>query len=286
MFKNKIGPFTRYLNQPNDIKYGAIYTLNVSLPIPYYPKRTVRVFLPENYDERKRYPVIYMSDGQNIVDKYTSAYGAWDIDVNQHQTIKEGYSSYIVVGIDCPKGVMERVYEYSFPHLDVLSIHKKPYMKKRKVEFYSHLYFEYIVKTLKPMVDKYFKTSQKREDTACAGSSMGGVFALALLSSYPDIFGAAFCFSPAFFLYQKKSLRAYLDDRLKDISKDTKLYFYSGNEEYEHRFINGTINMHHYFLTKGFDKDNLYLSLDVHGLHNEYTWFMHFNEAIRFWNKK
>ena len=286
MFENKIGPFVRYLKEPNDIKFGAIYTLNVRLPIPYFPKRTVRVFLPENYDERKRYPVIYMSDGQNIVDKYTSAYGAWDIDVNQHKTIKEGYPSYIVVGIDCPKGVAERVYEYSFPHMEIMSTYQNRYAKEHDIECFSHLYFEYIAKTLKPLIDKHFKTSLKREETACAGSSMGGVYALSLLTSYPDIFGAAFCFSPGFFLYPKKEMKAYLDECLPRIDKNTKLYFYSGNEEFEHQFIFDTIKMHHYFLMNGFDNDHLYLSLDVHGFHNEKTWYNHFNEAIRFWLKK
>ena len=287
MFKKQIGPFIRYTQEPNDIKYGAIYTLNVRLPIPYFSRRTVRVFLPENYDERKRYPVIYMSDGQNIVDKYTSAYGAWDIDKNQHKTIKEGYPSYIVVGIDCPKGVAERVYEYSFPFIPILNQYQSQFAKQHNLKFFSHLYFEYIAKKLKPIIDKYFKTSQKREETACAGSSMGGVYALSLLTSYPDIFGAAFCFSPGFFLYPKKAMKEYLDESLTRLDKNTKLYFYSGNEEYEHQFIIETINMHQYFLNNGFAKENLLLSLDVNANHNEKAWSTHFNEAIRFWlNKK
>ena len=90
----KIGPFKLYEKQPNDIKFGKIYFIEVKLPLPYSPKRIVRVYLPEDYDEKKKYPIIFMSDGQNIVDKYTSAYGAWDIDIHQHNLIKKGYPSF------------------------------------------------------------------------------------------------------------------------------------------------------------------------------------------------
>ena len=98
-----IGPFKLYNKKPNDIKYGHIYTLQVKLPVPFEKERTVRIYLPEGYNSNRKYPVMFMTDGQNIVDKYTSAYGAWDIDVRQHELIKEGFTPFIVVGIDCPK---------------------------------------------------------------------------------------------------------------------------------------------------------------------------------------
>lgn len=287
--RNKVGPFTLYTKKPCDIQYGCLYYMETKLPVPFYARRTVRVYLPENYDTKKKYPVIYMSDGQNIVDKYTSAYGAWDIDVEQHKLCQEGYPQYIVVGIDCPYGPIERSVEYSFPFaiLRYQGLEKRVKRdEKGNLVYTSHLLFKYIVEVLKPLVDKYFATSPKFEDTACAGSSMGGVFALSLLTSYPKVFGAAFCFSPAYFLYRSSFVDSYMNRVFDSIKDNHKFYFYCGGIGYEHRFIKDTVRMYNYLKDKGIDEKRLALSLDENGEHNEPTWNRHFNEAIRFWFDK
>ena len=53
----------------------------------------IRVWLPEDYEfdnPNKRYPVIYFSDGQNLVDRYLSAFGEWELDKTVHKLMKEG----------------------------------------------------------------------------------------------------------------------------------------------------------------------------------------------------
>ena len=104
----KIGPFELYTKTPNDIHYGCLYTMEVELPILYSKKRIIRVYLPENYDKNCKFPILFMADGQNIVDKFTAAFGAWSIDVHEHNLIKKGYPSFIVVGIDCPQNPVYR----------------------------------------------------------------------------------------------------------------------------------------------------------------------------------
>ena len=278
----KIGPFKLYEKTPNDICYGSIYTLNVTLPLPYYKKRTVRVYLPEDFSFEKEYPLLVMSDGQNIVDKYTSAYGAWEIDKRQHELIEEGYPSFIVVGIDCPVGPIERAYEYSFPHLQIIDWESGTYELKKKREAYSHLFYEYIAKELLPLIKKHFPISKNRKDIACGGSSMGGVYALSLLTSYPEDFGVALCFSPGYFLYDKKEVKDYMDKVIPTIDLEHKLYFYTGTVGFENRFVEDTLRMYQYFVDHGFNK-NVGLLIDEEAEHNEYCWSMHFNEAIRFW---
>ena len=277
----KIGPFTLYTKKPNDINFGHIYTMEVKLPLPHYSKRTVRVFLPEDFDESKKYPLLVMSDGQNIVDKYTSAYGAWEIDKRQHEHLQEGYKSFIVVGIDCPKGVIERAYEYSFPHMHVQDWEEGRYTEADKLEPYSHLLYEYIAMQLVPIIRKYFPISDKREDIACGGSSMGGVYALSLITSYPEVFGTALCFSPGFFLYNHDEMYSYLKDRLSVLDKDHRLFFYSGNVGFENRFLEDTKGVYEFYKAHGYKKIDLVIDLEAE--HNEYCWSMHFPEAIRFW---
>ena len=280
--KEKIGPFKLYKKVPNDICYGHIYTMNVTLPVPYYSKRTIRVFLPEDFDENKKYPLLIMSDGQNIVDKYTSAYGAWEIDKREHELLLEGYKSFIVVGIDCPKGPIERAYEYSFPFIGINNWESGNYNKDFSLPCYSHLLYEYIAKQLLPLIRQYFPISNNRKDIACGGSSMGGVFALSLICSYPNEFGAAFCFSPGFFLYDQEKVDDFLEKTMPNFDKNHKLFFYSGNIGFEHQFLKDTKGMYEYFLAKGFNK-NVDLLIDLKAEHNEYCWSLHFNEAIKFW---
>ena len=282
----KIGPFVKYEQEPNDICYGSIYTLEMDLHIPYESQRTVRVYLPENYDKKKEYPVIYMSDGQNIVDKYTSAYGAWEIDKRQHELCEEGYPEYIVVGIDCPKNPVVRMLEYSFPGVELKPPKRPWFRRKKKFDIFSEQYFSFIVNELIPLVDKYFATSKKRELTATCGSSMGGVFALALFMSYPEVFGTALCFSPAYFMYKEENVDNFMNENMDRVPQDSKFYFYSGNVDFEHLFKEPAIKMHQYLLANGINHKNLYLSIDESGSHCEACWSKHFNEAIRFWFEK
>ena len=282
---SNIGPFKLYNNKPSDICYGSIYTLEVNIPLLYYPKRTVRVFLPEDFDFNQKYPVLFMSDGQNIVDKYTSAFGAWEIDKRQHELLAEGYKSFIVVGIDCPVGPLERAMEYSFPFIKMNNVEEGRYLKDKNLEFESHLLFQWIARELLPLIRKYFPISDDRKNVAAGGSSMGGVFALSLVTYYPELFGFALSFSPGIFLYNKKDVKNYLDKAMENFDKNHKIYLYSGNVGFESKFLERTKDMFEYFSSKGFDEKHLKLCVDLKAEHCERCWSEHFNNAIKFWQE-
>lgn len=192
-----IGPFKRYKNKKTTMKYGYYYSFNVTLPFSKENIRTVRVWLPSNYDfndKNKRFPVIYMSDGQNLVDRYLSAYGDWALDKTVERIIKEGHKGLIAVGIDCPKDPLERTKELCPPYEPTKKIFKNEggYFKP-----YADKYIDYIVNELKPLIDKLFFT--EKDNTAIGGSSMGGIMAFYAYIYKPDIFKFSLSFSPAFF---------------------------------------------------------------------------------------
>ena len=276
-----IGPFKLYTKKPNDINYGQIYTMEVELPILYSQKRIVRVYLPENFDSKKKYPVLIMSDGQNIVDKYTSAFGAWDIDVHEHNLINESHRSFIVVGIDCPNDPSHRALEYSFPFIKMDDKEEGSELNKLNLEFESHYLFKYIATELLPLIKNHFPISNRREDVGVGGSSMGGVFSFSLLASYPEIFGFALIFSPGFFLYAQSEVKKYLDSCALKL-RNHKMYFYSGNVGFESKFLKRTIETFEYFKSCGFNENEIYLDVDLEGEHNEATWSKHFEHAIMF----
>ena len=279
----RIGPFVQYSKRPNDITCGKLFTMEVYLPVPHQKKRTIRVYLPEGYDKNKRYPVIYMTDGQNIVDKYTTAFGAWDIDVRQAELIKEGYSPFIVVGIDCPKrGHLDRVREYTLQDVMISQQYMRPNVNPNPC---SDILMDYIVNHVKPLIDKYFSTRPERKYTAFGGSSMGGLAAFNYGTKRKDIFGFALCFSPAFHLFEEDELYHYVDSLNINPKDYGKFFFYTGAVEFESLFLEPTKKMYQYFVNRGFDKNQVGLCVDLKQKHCEAAWSKHFAEAMRFWLK-
>ncbi|HPS18823.1 MAG TPA: alpha/beta hydrolase-fold protein, partial [Bacilli bacterium] len=265
------------------VRFGKVFTAQVKLDVPFEKKRTVRVYLPENYEPSNSYPVMYMSDGQNLFDKYTSAFGDWKIDLRMHELIKQGYPSFIVVGIDCPKNPHYRILEYSFPKIDFLSIAYKSIPKSLGSSAYGDQFLACLIKKVKPMVEKNFSTSGI---SAIGGSSMGGVFALNGYISYPDIFSFCLSFSPAYHLFNRQQLYALIDRCAPNLPQEGKIFLYTGAMGYERQFFNPTISMFRFFNKLGYKQDRIALITDSRMAHHEDAWSHYFNPAMQFWLKK
>ena len=142
--------------------------------------RTLRIYLPPGYQENaaKRYPVLYMHDGQNLFDAKTAAYGVeWGIDETVNRLIATGaMDEVIVVGID---NTPERIAEYT-PCCD-------PKYGGGKLDGYQ----AFVVDTVKPYVDKTYRTLAGKEHTAVMGSSLGGIASVAMAQRRPDVFSKA-----------------------------------------------------------------------------------------------
>lgn len=274
----KIGGFTRYDKKPNAIKFGTLYTLEMKMDVPHEQNRTLRVYLPENYNENERYPVIYMCDAQNIVDRYTSAYGEWDIDEHMHSLIKEGYHSFIVVGFDCTKKPINRMREYTMcdAHFHNRAIPFKGYGKK---------YAKYMIDVLKPLIDETFNTLPEREYTAFGGSSMGGLCAFDIVSMYPETYSFALSFSPAFFVMRHREYQKEVEAR-EFYPEEQKFFFFSGGKDLDAKILPGTIKMYNYLRKIGFDDDHVGMIIDSEVGHCEASWSKYFKKAMRFWLPK
>ena len=186
---NKIGPFKRYVSKETTMEYGYYYQLSMTLPFASESKRMVRVWLPEDYEfdnPNKKYPVIYMSDGQNLVDEKLSAFGEWELDKTVHRLMGEGYPGVIAVGIDCPKDPLERTRELCPPFVP------KPEIALQEGgeldHTYSDKYINFIVYNLKPLINKTFHVSTERKNTGIGGSSMGGLMSFFAVMMHPQEF--------------------------------------------------------------------------------------------------
>ena len=141
--------------------------------------RKVWVYLPDGYEEKgdKRYPVIYMHDGQNLFYDELTAFGAaWHVDKVLDEICSTTGNTCIVVGVECDPE--RRLSEYS------------PWKAGEGAQ-----YGEWFANGLKAHVDAHYNTDPSREATAVAGSSMGGLISCYLGLKYQQIFETMGLFS-------------------------------------------------------------------------------------------
>jgi metallo-beta-lactamase class B len=178
--------------------------------------RRIWICLPIDYEQQpeKSYPVIYMQDGQNLFDSQTSFSGEWGLDESMRDLMLAGDYGAIIVGID--NGGSERLNEYS------------PWNNPAYGGGQGDLYALFLKETLKPYIDNNFRTLSNAENTAIGGSSMGGLIALYCFAKYPETFGKAAIFSPAYW-FARNPLFNYLDNL--DLEPTLKIYSVAGTNE-------------------------------------------------------
>jgi predicted alpha/beta superfamily hydrolase len=160
--------------------------------------RDILVYLPPSYPTANRtYPTLYMHDGQNLFDPATSFAGEWRVDEALEELAQEGMEA-IVVGV--PNTGANRLEEYS-------PFHDARFGGGRAAD-----YVNFIVETVRPLVDESFRTTGDREATATIGSSMGGLISLYAFFERPDVFGAVGAVSPSVG-FARGALIPYLEQR-------------------------------------------------------------------------
>lgn len=151
--------------------------------------RQVTIYLPPGYDERddRRYPVLYMQDGQNLFDAERAYIPGqhWQLREAADAAIGERTAEpMIIVGVD--HGGIGRMDEYT-PVKD----------KKHKGGGRAGDYARMLAEELKPLIDARFRTLPDAENTAIAGSSLGGLMTLHALLTHRDVFGRGAAMSPS-----------------------------------------------------------------------------------------
>ena len=213
--------------------------------------RRVWVYLPESYASgNQKYPVLYMQDGQNVFDESTAFAGEWGVD-EFLDSLSQGTRECIVVAVD--HGAGKRLTEYN------------PYNTARFGNGEGDQYLDFLVKTLKPYIDKKYRTRKKKDDTFIAGSSMGGLISLYAVLKYPKVFGAAGVFSPAFWIGNG----IFNDIKLKGRKAKSRIYLYGGKQENE-TMIPDMLKV--FEEMRKVSKSQMEMVIRDEGKHNEPTW--------------
>lgn len=226
--------------------------------------RDVQVYLPPSYKTSGRqYPVVYMHDGQNLFDPETSFAGEWQVDDTMERLAPEGLEA-IVVAV--PNMGSARCDEYS------------PWRDPQNGGGRGDDYLAFLVNTLKPRIDKRFRTRREREYTGIIGSSMGGLISLYGFLRHPAVFGFCGVMSPALWFADGAIFQA-VDDVARWFGK---IYLDIGTGEGQ-RHVRNTQRMYRLLRNKcPYPKDQLMCVIEPEATHSETAWAARFETAVRF----
>ncbi len=231
-----------------------IETLEVTVPAPSgEQKRKAYIYLPRSYDGTKKFPVLYMFDGQTLFFDETSPFGdSWRMG-----EILDGLQAEVIVAaVEADRE--DRLTEYSpFPFTSEFGAS----------EGKGAAYTDWLVTAFKRTVDGAYRTLSDRENTFLAGSSMGGLMTLFALCRYPDVFKGGAALSPSLWVAPER-----VGEMLEGIAQNTSLYIDYGEEELKRHGEpqkEGLRRCLDTLIGKGVPFD---FRLIAHGGHNEKSW--------------
>lgn len=141
-------------------------------------------------------------------------------------------------------------------------------------------YADFLVNTIKPWIDKQYRTKPTREYTAVLGSSMGGIISFHLGWEYSNVFSMAGCLSPAFLVDKSEIVKRVKKSKY---IPDFKFTIQNGTEELEAKFQPSINKMMKYLTKKGYNKGPDYLYRIYDGAyHTESAWADQVNETLLF----
>ena len=156
-------------------------------------EREVLVYLPPGYRRsRRRYPVLYMQDGQNVFDAATSFTGVeWGLDESCERLVAEKKIAPVIVVAVANAGE-DRLHEYT----PTRGVYETFGVKGRSRALASR-YGRFLAEELKPFIDKRYRTRPESEFTGLGGSSLGGLVTMVLGLRFPQVFTRLAVMSPS-----------------------------------------------------------------------------------------
>lgn len=229
------------------------------------------VYLPPGYEEdgKRRFPVLYLHDGQNVFDGETSFMPGqeWEVDESAERMIR-GRSIQPVIVVGIYNAGAARVDEYT-----------PTYDQSKKHGGGADKYGRFLVEELKPFIDGTYRTWRAARSTGVGGSSLGGLVSLSLWLQYPHVFGKVAAMSPSLWWDHRVILRMMADAKH---TQRPKLWLDIGTQEGSSH-ARDTRQLRDLLISKGWREGrNLkYVEAPDHG-HNEWAWARRVPQMLRF----
>ena len=227
--------------------------------LPTEHPRRLYVYLPRGYAQTdRRYPVLYMFDGHNVFYDSHATYGkSWGM----KEYLERSKAQVILVAVECNPEGFRRLSEYS-----PWSFHApKPV---GDIEGMGKVTLDWFTGTLKPEIDRTYRTLPDRAHTLICGSSMGGLMAIYAATAYNDVFSRAAALSPSLWVSPKGMAELIRSHPLQPV---TRVYLDMGTGEAEGHTepLTGMFEV-----AKGLSKAGAEVAADVipGAMHNEAAW--------------
>lgn len=243
-----------------------VTVLNKSFYMPQLNRyRKVWLYLPPDYQTSdKKYPVLYLHDGQNLFDNATSFSGEWGIDETLNNLYAKGDYGVIVIGID--NGGGDRINEYT------------PWINSEYGGGQGEAYVKFIAETLKPFVDANYRTLPDAKNTVLGGSSLGGLISVYGMCRFPNVFGKVLNMSPAYWI-NLSDLNNYIENQNIDLSAQ-KIYTVAGKTE-STSMVTDIEQIQDKLSSKNLMLENSLIKIDTDGKHAVWYWKREFGAAYQ-----
>ncbi|MBI5608818.1 MAG: hypothetical protein HY902_08040 [Deltaproteobacteria bacterium] len=197
--------------------------------------RNLYVYLPAAYFQNlaEYFPVLYWQDGFNVFTSPLAPFGDWKVDQISDEGMASGAVAPVIqVGVD----TSDRMSEYVWAPLDDGTKVYPPKIAQ---------YAAFLVDTVKPMIDKQFRTLPGRDHTAIGGSSLGGNASLWIAWQHWQVFGRLASFSGALWVgegisfetgkpSEGPSMRAIIAENAAKVPKGAlRVYLDSGDTDFD-----------------------------------------------------
>lgn len=233
-------------------------------------ERTLLVYLPPGYrhERVRRYPVLYLHDGQNVFDRATSASGEeWGVDETAERLITAGEIEPLII---------VAVYHAGTKRIDEFTTQRDP---DKNMGGKGDAYARLLVESIKPFIDRRYRTLPDSANTGVAGSSLGGLMTLHLGLAYPGVFKRLAALSPSIWWNGREMLA-----RAQALTSKPRfrLWLDAGTREGE-EVLRDTRALRDALLARGMvlGDDLAYLEADG-GSHDERSWAGRVEGVLRF----
>jgi predicted alpha/beta superfamily hydrolase len=243
----------------------------------FHHTRFVRVWLPPEYDDAvndgRRYPVLYLNDGQNLFEAAASFTGVeWQVDETADRLIREGaIPPLIIVGID--NAARNRMREY-MPHR---SLH--PMLLRGQGSRYP----DFLTKEIMPFIARSYRVAPGPENLGLGGSSLGALISLYTAAARPGLIGRLLLESPSLWASNRQMIRSSRDVK----NWPQRVYLAAGTaeagrEDRNRSVVDDVRELAAILGRAGLDDKRLRLVIEEGANHHESSWARRFPEALRF----
>jgi predicted alpha/beta superfamily hydrolase len=237
--------------------------------------REVQIWLPPGYENEgsRRYPVLYLHDGQNVFDADASG-AEWQFDETTQRLVQSGaIAPIIIVAVN---NISARRHEYAPTSV----LQPNAPLNERHVGGGAVKYARFLVEELKPMIDTRYRTQRDAKHTAVGGSSLGGLLSMWLLLHHGDVFGAGLVVSPSIWWDSQFIVRDIAVAAL-GAKERPKIWLDMGGRE-SSRALNDARQLRDALHKRGWNQATLAYLEQMEGTHDEASWAMRVEPMLRF----